>query len=223
MATYDAVARMLVQALNADSTNNYSANSDNQAYPDLAIQAAILDGEADVVQAILEAPAHSRRAAGLTTSATVASGAQLPSHPGRLLGVVLDDVWAESIPAAEMSRLMSGNQRVNNPLKLRQTGKVFAVTGDNRLLFRGSGLATVYFGQYARPAFASYAAFLAATMLAPDEYLDAVFFSAMKVIGHEGQMLGAMAAYYDRGRAQIGAIRGDSQPTLKAAQRSLEE
>ena len=60
-------------------------------------------------------------------------------------------------------------------------------------------------------------------MLAPDEYLDAVFFSAMKLIGHEGQMLGALAAYYDRGRAQLAAIRGDSQPTLKAVQRSAEE
>ena len=223
MATYDVVARMLVQALNADGTNSFSANSTNEAYPDAAIQAFTLDGEADVVQAILEAPSHSRRAAGLTTSATVSSGAQIPSHPGRLLGVAIDGVWAESAPAAEVSRWMGADARVGNPLKLKQIEKVFAVTGDNRLLYAGGGSATVYFGRYQRPTFASYAAYLAGTMLAPDEYLDAVFFSAMKLIGHEGQMLGAMAAYYDRGRGMMAAIRGDSQPTLKAAQRALEE
>ena len=223
MATYDVVARQVIRAVNADSSNAFEANSDSEIYPNDAIQHAVLNGESEVIHAILEAPVHARRAGNLTTSATVASGAPIPSHPGRLLGVVIDGVWAESMPATEISRLLSSDVRRHNPLKLGANEPMFAVTGDNRLVFTGTSPATVYFGQYTRPSFSGYAAWLAGTMLAPDEYLPAVFFCAMQVIGHEGTQMGAMAAYYDRGRAQMAQIRGDSQPTLKVMQRQTEE
>ena len=223
MATYDVIARQVIRALNADSGNGFDAHSDSEMYPDRAIEHAVLNGEADVVHAILEAPVHARRAGSLTTSASLASGAQVPAHPGRLLGVVIDGIWAESMPVTEISRLLNPDRKRFDPLKLDSNEPFWALTGDNRLVFTGTSPATVYFGQYARPVFPTYENFLTGTMLAPDEYLPAVFFSAMQVIGHEGTQLGAMAAYYDRGKAQMAQIRGDSQPTLKVLQRAEQE
>lgn len=220
---YETLAKQVVQALNADHTNTYLALSTDEAYPNAAIWQSILNAEAKVINAIFETPGHGRNAGALNTSVPVANGAQVPSHPGRLLGVVIDEVWAERISAAEMSRFTNANARRFNPLKLKNIDHLYAMTGDGRLLFVGGGTATVYYGVYTRPVFADYTAFLAGTMLLPDEYAAACFCLAMQVIGHEGTMIQAMAAYYDRGLRQVAELMGDSSPGLKQVQAALEE
>lgn len=224
-ATNADVARRIVHALSADKTNANAAYSTDPAYPNAAIQAAALDGLAQTIDAILAAPVHGRRVGStLTTSATVAHGAQVPTHPGRLLGVVVADEWLEQMPASHISRQAGVDQRRVNPLKLNYANApCFALTGDNRLLLLGAATALLYFGKYERPDYASYEAFLADTLPVGDEYLPAIFFCAMKIIGQEGENIGAMQAYYAEGKSLLAGIQSEGRPTLQEAQLGLGE
>lgn len=223
-ATNADVARRVIHALNADKTNSNAAVSTDPAYSNSAIQAGVLDGIAQVAQAILEAPTHARRAGSLTTSATVAHGAQIPSHVGRVLGVAVDGEWLEPDVSAYVSRVAGADQRRTNPLKLDfQNNPTFSVTGDNRLLLAGATSALVYFGRYERPTYTSYEEFLAAALPVGDEYVPAIFFCAMKLIAQEGENIEPFRAYYNEGKVLLGKIQGEGRPTLKEAQAVLGE
>lgn len=224
-ATNADVVRRVIHALNADKTNTNATTSTDPAYPNATIQDCVLEGIAQVSEAIIAAPTHGRRAGALTTSATVAHGAQIPAHPGRLLGVTVNDEWLEPLPSSHISRQASAlDIRRTNPLKLNHAGSpAFAVTGDNRLLLLGAASALVYFGQYERPVYASYEAFLAGALPFGDEYLSAVFFCAMKIIAQEGENVGAMQAYYNEGKLLLAKVQAEGRPTIKEAQMGLGE
>lgn len=227
MAIYRKLVIDLLHALNADRNQTAGAQvevSADPAYSNDVIWSAVLDGEAEIVRAILEAPQHARKAGALIASATVANNGALPAHIGRILAVIVDNQYAEAYPVSGLTNLAHSNQPQNNPLKLPiQKQPLYGVTGDNRLIFTGGTTATVQYGTYTRPSFTSFDAFKAATMLCPDEYLPGAFFCAMKVIGHEGNHLGALAAYYERGQRMVGDIRGAAMPQLRDVQRAKEE
>lgn len=227
MAVYRVPVKMLLHALNADRNQSADVQADvskDPANSNDVIWSAVLDGEAETVTAILESPVHARKAGALVSSATLANGAVLPARVGRLLGVLVNNQYAEPHPVSALTKLTNADQPRRNPLKLPIADEpLFGVTGDNRLIFTGAATATVLFGTYTRPTHASFDEFKNATMLAPDEYLPAVFFAAMKIIGIEGNHLSAMAAYYDRGQRMFAQIRGEAKPQLREMQLQIEE
>ena len=221
--TYDIIARMVVHNLNA-AEGSWSASSSDPAYLDEAIWHSVLDAEAEQVEAILNDMFHGRRqhAAGLIASVTVAYAGAIPTHIGPLVSVFVGSRQCVPAPLELVTRVKTG---LMIRMDSRLSDGLYAEDPSGNLYFTGTGSATVRLGVYARPQFADYAAFLAATPLAPPEDFAAISDRAVgRLLPKEGDNIGVAQTHWLRGEARLNLKRGQKMiaPELKTAERRPE-
>lgn len=222
---YSSPYNTVVAELNAGEGIWAGAVTDELYAPE-AIREAILTAEGEMIAAFLTAWSHGRRfldaVAGrqLLRVATVADGGVIPSHIGGVTAVIVNGHVCEPVSLASLMDL-----KADNILKLRTISHLYALTGDNRLYFTGTGSASVHHTWYEKPSFADMNAFLAGEMLAPPELERPIIDRAMaRILPREGEMMGVSQSYFIRSEITRREILGQNVPQsmLESAQRNAQ-
>lgn len=220
MVTYDYLARMVVHNLNA-AEGAWAAESSDPAYLNEAVWNAILDAEAEQIEAILMAMFHGRRqhVPTLIASAALSNGSAIPSHIGPLISVMVNGRQCAPAPLELVTRVRGGLQI---RMDARLSEALYAEDPAGNLYFTGLGQATVKYGNYLRPDFVDFADFKDGTPLAPPEDFSAVIDRAVaRLLPKEGDNIGVSQTHWTRAEARLNQKRGQkvAAPELKVAER----